>query len=61
MYVCVQIYRSYVIKHSEAVVLEPYYYFPLILRSLVAINALKLFVHLRIPASSLSAIWVNIK
>ena len=38
-----------------------YFYLPFILRSLVAVTAMKLFVHLKISASSLNGLVKNIQ
>jgi hypothetical protein len=55
-----QIYRSILVKKSEHVMLEWYYYLPLILRSLAAFSAMNLFVHLRIPTTALNGLLRNI-
>lgn len=56
-----QVYRSYLVFQCEQRMLEWYFYWPLILRSLEAIKAMKLFVHLKIPTSAINSLLKNFR
>ena len=60
MYCGFQIFRSYRV-FCQMSLPEWYYYIPLILRSVVTVEAMKLFVHLKIPATALNSLLKNVR